>query len=670
MKRRAIVLSAILLGFALLSFAQAPVPFINLPLVPDAAPPGGPQFTLTVNGTGFVSNSVVNWNGTPLATQFVSQGQLTATVPASNIATASTGWVTVVNPPPGGGTSNTVYFTVIAKIRPPLAFNLASTPATGNGPFSMVLGDFNGDGKLDIATANYWDGTLSILLGDGAGNFASASSPTVGSYLRGLAAGDFNGDGKLDLAVTTDAWPTSTLTILLGDGTGNFTVASSMNVGNDCMSIATGDFNGDGKLDLAIAGQDQTVAILLGDGTGNFTLFSSPPTGYDSFFVVVGDFNGDNNLDLAVANYASSTISILLGDGKGNFTPASAPAVSAGPTSIAIGDFNGDGKLDLAVASSDNAVSILLGDGTGNFTLTSTISAPCPGAIAVGDFNGDGKPDLVVGGGANCGSGASVFLGDGKGNFALAYSQPSIYPAWSVATGDFNNDGMLDVAAVNIDGNSVNVLLQVPAVLAVTLSPTSLTFGTQLYGTSSNSQQVTLTNTGNTTVNISKTATSKNFSQTNNCPSSLAPGALCVFYVTFTPENVGTLTGKLVIYDNALNSPQSVPLTGVGTAVTLLPSNLNFGNQQVGTTSQPQTVTLTNYAPKPVTIDGVTLIGNNPGSFAVQSTTCGAKLPAGESCTASITFTPKSRGSKTATFEVKDNAGASPQTVSLSGNGT
>ena len=105
MKRHAFLLSAVLLMLSALSYAQAPVPFINLPLIPDATAPGGPQFTLTVNGTGFVSNSVVNWNGNALATQFVSRSQLTATVPAADIATASTGWVTVVNPAPGGGTS-------------------------------------------------------------------------------------------------------------------------------------------------------------------------------------------------------------------------------------------------------------------------------------------------------------------------------------------------------------------------------------------------------------------------------------------------------------------------------------------------------------------------------------------------------------------------------------
>jgi len=147
-------------------------------------------------------------------------------------------------------------------------------------------------------------------------------------------------------------------------------------------------------------------------------------------------------------------------------------------------------------------------------------------------------------------------------------------------------------------------------------------------------------------------------------------GASCTIGVVFKPHEINTNTGTITITDNAPNSPQTISLTGVGTAVTLLPSSLNFGTQQVGTTSSPQNVTLTNYAPKAVRIFGGKFTGANPSSFAVQNTTCGNDLPGGESCTIGITFTPKWGGYKTATFELHDNAGGSPQTVSLSGTGT
>src|ERR1019366_3042856 len=138
-------------------FGQSnPVPFVNQPLVPTTVAPGSSGFTLTVNGTGFVSGSVVNWNGSPRATTFVSASKLKAAIPAADIATNGTATVTVVNPAPGGGTSNR-------------AFVPGSSPATGDCPSSVAVGDFNGDGILDLAVANDCSNTISMLLGDGTG---------------------------------------------------------------------------------------------------------------------------------------------------------------------------------------------------------------------------------------------------------------------------------------------------------------------------------------------------------------------------------------------------------------------------------------------------------------------------------------------------------------------
>jgi hypothetical protein len=584
MRKHATLLGAVLLAFvSALSYAQAPVPFINLPLMPDATAPGGPQFTLTLNGTGFVSTSVVNWNGSALATQFVSQSQLTATVPAANIATASTGWVTVVNPAPGGGTSNTAFFTVMAETKY-VAFNLSSSPATGFNPLSVAVGDFNGDGRLDLAVANMCGsdptcnsaGSVSVFLGDGAGNFTLASSSATGISTTAVAVGDFNGDGKLDLAVTSctvahcSSVAPGEVSILLGDGTGNFTLASSPATDRWPNSVVVGDFNRDGKLDLASANDGaETASILLGDGTGNFTLASSPYDGPDPWSLAAGDFNGDGNLDLAVVDFAGNNVSILLGDGAGNFTLASSPAVGIEPLAVAVGDFNGDGKLDLAVTNqcgsdptcqSVGTVSILLGDGAGNFTLASSPAVEAgPISVAAGDFNGDGKLDLAV---ANESGIVSILIGDGTGNFTAASSVTAGGQPYSIAVGDFNGDGKLDLAVANDGSKTVSILLQVPAVSAVTLSPTSLTFGMQLVGTSSNPQPVTLTNTGSLVLKISKIAARWNFSQTNNCPSSLAPNGQCTINVTFKPNRVGRLSGAITISDNASNSPQTVPLTG------------------------------------------------------------------------------------------------------------
>jgi hypothetical protein len=370
-------------SFVMHVLTLAPAPLINLPLVPDATTPAGAAFTLTVNGTGFVSGSVVNWNGGPRATTFVSSAQLTAQISAADIATAGTASVTVVNPAPGGGTSDVAFFTVANDTGTSVAFNVTSLLAAGTDPNSVAVGDFNGDGKLDLAVANVYSGTVSIFLGDGKGNFTLSSSPATGANPSSVAVGDFNGDGKLDLAVADLS--SGTVTILLGDGKGSFTLGSSPAAGGRSISVVTGDFNGDGNLDLAVSNYYSIASILLGDGIGNFTLASSPAAGLNPSFVAIGDFNADGNPDLVFADSTGSTVSILLGDGAGNFSLAASPFVGSGffaPVAVAIGDFNGDGKLDLAVADFNSSdVSILLNTSSGSATTTTLVSSLNPSVV-------------------------------------------------------------------------------------------------------------------------------------------------------------------------------------------------------------------------------------------------------------------------------------------------
>jgi hypothetical protein len=564
-------------------FAQNPIPSIDLPLVPDAVAPGGPQFTLTVNGAGFVSNSVVRWNGSPLASRFVSSSQLTAIVPAADITTASTASVTVVNFVPGG-TSNVASFTVTANEGNAVGFSQGYAPYDGQGALSMVVGDFNGDGIPDLAVTNYegYDAGsyVSILLGDGNGNFTITPQSLTGigaaDSAVALAEGDFNGDGNLDFIVASGV-DDGQITILLGDGTGNFNGVLGMIVGNAPSAVAVGDFNGDGNLDFAVVdwGPPSTVSVYLGDGSGtNFNLASTLPVGTTATAVVVGDFNGDGKLDLAVLDRDNNGLFILLGDGTGNFTLASTAAV--GGLSVATGDFNGDGKLDLAVANNNGSVSILLGDGTGNFTLASSFLATGLNglySVAVGDLNGDGNLDLAVSAASNT---VYVLLGDGTGNFTQSSSPSSVGSSTindplTLVISDFNGDGKLDLATANYGGPAATIMLQQSPL--ATLVPASLGFGNLPIGTTSAPQIVQLST--NSPLNITSISTSAGFAQTNNCGSSLPADGSCQISVTFTPTASGNQTGTLTELSGS--AYQYVQLSGSSTLATgtTLTSSLN-----------------------------------------------------------------------------------------------
>jgi len=209
--------------------------------------------------------------------------------------------------------------------------------------------------------------------------------------------------------------------------------------------------------------------------------------------------------------------------------------------------------------------------------------------------------------------------------------------------------------------------LSVPGAPVVSLSPTSLTFGNQLVGSTSKPQTVTLTNTGQATLDIYSITPSANFGiSANTCGATLAVGKSCTVSVVFSPMQGGQLTGNLTFTDNAPNSPQQVSLTGTGIPqAALTPSSANFGKVAVGTTSKPKNFTLTNN--QSVTLTGISI--STTGDFAVSSTTCGATLGAKKKCTISVTFTPTQKGTRTGQLSVSDSAIGSPQTASLTGTG-
>ena len=650
--------------------AANPVPLVYLPLVPDAITPGGSEFKLTVNGTGLVSGSVVEWNGIARATTFVSSSQLTADISASDIATAGTASVTVVNPSPGGGTSNTAFF----EITPPssaIALSGSSYGIQGSAN-SVAVADFNGDGKLDLAVAPLFGTGVSVLLGNGDGTFQTpVYYPTNGANLFSVAVADFNGDGKPDLVLANNYQygAPGTVAILLGNGDGTFQAAVNYGTGSEPASVAVADFNGDGMLDLAVGNfGDSNISILLGNGDGTFQAAVNYGIGSQGqpWSVAVGDFNLDGKLDLAVANIDQG-VSILLGNGDGTFQSAVNYSAGVEPVSVAVADFNGDGRLDLAVANQGAGVSILLGNGDGTFQSAVNYSAGvAPVSVAVGDLNGDGRLDLAVA--DQNGHSVSVLLGKGDGTFRSAVKYGVGSAAFSVALGDFNDAGRIDLA---VGGTaSVSILLQGPI---VSLSPTSLQFANQPVGTSSTAQTVTLTNRGDGALNISGiivTGTdATDFSQTHTCGSSLAVRASCTISVTFAPAQLGPLTAAVTITDNAPGSPQSIALTGTGLSpVSLSTTSLTFPAQVTGTSSAAMTVTLSNIGGQPLTNLSITVTGTDASDFR-QTNTCGTSVPVGRSCTISVTFAPTQLGPLTAAVTIADNAPDSPQSVALSGTG-
>jgi hypothetical protein len=237
---------------------------------------------------------------------------------------------------------------------------------------SIAAADFNADGDLDLALINSILGVSQVDVGYGNGGFSSAGSlfRDGAGFPAGVAVGDFNGDGKLDAAIAnggSTTYPYSGVSVSLGNGDGTFSQASGspIAVGENLSAIATGDFNGDGKLDLAVTDEaGNTVSILLGKGDGTFEAPMTEVVGNAPVAMVAGDFNNDGKLDIATANSSDGTVTLLLGKGDGTFTQASESPYLVGqdPDAIAAADFNGDGKLDLAVATLGGAggVSILL----------------------------------------------------------------------------------------------------------------------------------------------------------------------------------------------------------------------------------------------------------------------------------------------------------------------
>lgn len=336
-----------------------------------------------------------------------------------------------------------------------LSMSPATTYAAGDAPQDVITADFNEDGRLDLATANYYGNTITTRLGNGDGTFQSPQTSAAGWMPSHLAAGDFNRDGRQDLATAGG----SGADVLLGNGDGTFSAPASTGVGY-AESVTVGDLNFDGVQDLVVTGS--SISVLLGTGNGTFLKPTAAWTEDVLVAATIADFNGDGNQDVAATDVDDAQVRMYLGDGQGNLYLHGSTASGPSPVSVTAGDVNGDGKMDVVTANRGGAsVTVLLGNGSGGLAQRQDYAAGFqPTDVALADFDRDGDLDIAV---ADYNR-VNVHKGSGSGNgsfssFAPANSYAAGMGTWAVATGDFNADGWADIATANQYDDSMSVLL-------------------------------------------------------------------------------------------------------------------------------------------------------------------------------------------------------------------
>jgi hypothetical protein len=340
----------------------------------------------------------------------------------------------------------------------PVSFILSSTNAVGNGPTSIVAVDVNGDGYLDLVSANLHDNTLTVLTNNGNRVFGYNATYSVGVEPVSVVAADVSGDGKVDLICANRTG--NTLNVLTNNGSGVFGSNATYVVGYTYSAIAA-DVNGDGKLDLICANfQANTLSIYTNDGKGGFALSSTPSVGSAGpVCIVAADVNGDGSVDLVTANFYGNNLSVLTNDGSGGFVLASIVPAGNTPRWVAAADLNGDGKVDLVCANTfGNNLMVFTNNGNGGFALASTLpTGNNPYSVVATDVNGDGLVDLVV---DNSGDNTlSVFTNTRSGTFVSAELLfPLGHGPTQIAAGDFNGDGKVDLASADSVGNTITIL--------------------------------------------------------------------------------------------------------------------------------------------------------------------------------------------------------------------
>lgn len=424
----------------------------------QASVKGGQQIQIV--GTGFAAGTTVKLGGVAATNVNVqSRTLLSATTPvyAGNIGPVEL----LIENPDGGKASRSDLFTFV---RVQVAFADTITRASGGAPVAIVAEDINSDGKRDLLVANSADNNVAVLLSNQ--DFMQVTAPYATPVLpTSIAVADINGDVYKDIVVSCSNANSEDVAVLRGVGNGAFMPPDKFAVGMNANGVVTKDFNGDGKVDIAVTVRPvNKVFVMLNNlSTGATPSFAMPYASYSvgagPSALVLADVNSDGRTDLVSGNYDDGQIGVLFGMTDGTFqTPALNTSVQTNPFGLATGDLNGDGKIDvLATNFGSNTMSLLSGKGDGSFTSSPAIqTADKPTGVAIADLDGDGKQDVVL---ANSGGNQIwVLLGKGDGTFEptqyfLVGQQP-----WAIAVADFDGDGKPDVATANRASNNVSIL--------------------------------------------------------------------------------------------------------------------------------------------------------------------------------------------------------------------
>jgi hypothetical protein len=545
---------------------------------------------------------------------------------------------------------------------------MSPAPLVGTGAgevYSLIAADINRDGKTDLAYGSVGPDEFSVLLGNGTGKFSTPiASPIFAT--ESIALADINGDGFLDLVAAEQGL--NSVAVVLGNGKGQFGLAKTDNLSGTVYgpdSTVVADFNGDGKLDLAVAETNfptGQVAVSLGNGQGSFgtpvisPLLSEAINNQD--LMLSGDFNGDGKPDLIIMDDYSTGFQVLLGNGDGTFqTPVDTKLNTT--LNFAIGDFNGDGKTDAVVSTFSNGqelISIYLSKGDGTFTLGAQYTEQYGGPI-VADVNRDGKPDLVF-----VGDPVFVMLGNGDGTFQKPITGPVVLGQSYAVINDFNGDGAPDIVVATSSG------------LAFLKGDGDGTFQSPVYSDSTTllccqilaedvngDGKLDLVNNGGSGVLVLL----GNGDGTFQLPFAYGVNGQAytgnILVGDFNSDGIGDIG---VVFEDATSGTIDASLYLSSPTVALFPTVINFGSVAVGQTSPPVNVRLSNVGNRKLSISAIQISGN-----FVERNNCPKQLSIGKTCTIQVTFQPQSTGTQTGAVKISDSALGASQQISLTGVG-